>query len=317
MGGMFGGATTGARRVVQILKDRGTDAAERVAYGRIGDMLEKGGITPQAAKRELDVTNARGGDGMVQDLTPGLRAQTGALARRPEIAASNDLINRGYDRLTDRNARFDAELRKHVGNADAAAHMDNLKAARTQQGNVDYQAALDGKFHWDQNLQDFVDKADPEIHAAFRDGARLASLHDQDIGQLGMHIGPDGKTIITSTTPSMRVFDYAKRAMDSKIAAAYKAGDNATAGGLSNQLGKFKQLIMDANPEYAGVLAKQRDYFQKAQATELGLNVVSRLKAEPKKVLAELRGSTPQSMTMHVRGSRTRSLRCARRSKTL
>jgi hypothetical protein len=223
MGGMFGGVTTGARRVMQILGDRGTDAAERVAYGRIGTMLDKGGIKPKQAQRELAVTNARGGDGMVQDLTPGLRAQAGAIARRPEVAGSNDLINRGEERLTSRNDRFDTELKRHVGNADAAAHMDKLKATRQGQGNVDYQQALDGKFHWDQHLQDFVDKADPEVHAAFRDGARLASLHDQDIGQLGMHIGADGKPVM-HTTPSMRVFDYTKRAMDAKIGAGVQLG---------------------------------------------------------------------------------------------
>jgi hypothetical protein len=91
----------------------------------------------------------------------------------------------------------------------------------------------------------------------------------------------------------MRVFDYAKRAMDAKISAAYKAGDNALAGGLSNQLNKFKQKIIDANPQYADVLAKQQDYFQRAKALELGTDVVSRMKAEPKKVLAELRALDP------------------------
>jgi hypothetical protein len=292
MGGIFGGATTGARRVVQILRDRGTDAAERVAYNRIGTMLDKGGMSPLTAQRELAVTNARGGNGMVQDLTPGLRAQAGAIARRPEVAGSNDLINGGEDRLMGRNDRFDTELKNRVGNADATAHMDQLKATRQAQGNVDYQQALDGKFHWNQPLQDFVDKADPEIHAAFRDGARLASLHDQDIGQLGMQIGADGKPIM-STTPSMRVFDYTKRAMDAKISQAYRSGDNAYAAGLSNQLGKFKQLIMDANPDYAPALAKQRDFFQRAEATQFGLGVVKRLQSDPKGVLKDIQALDP------------------------
>jgi hypothetical protein len=41
------------------------------------------------------------------------------------------------------------------------------------------------------------------------------------------------------------------------------------------------------------VLAKQQDYFQRAKALELGTDVVSRMKAEPKKVLAELRALDP------------------------
>jgi hypothetical protein len=158
---------------------------------------------------------------------------------------------------------------------------------------VDYQKALDGKFAWNRELQEFMAKAPDEVTNAMRDGAKLASLYDQDIGKLGMRVNPATGEITMDAMPSMRVFDYAKRAMDAKIAAAYKSGDNALAGGLSNQLTQFKDLIMKANPEYAGVLAKQRDYFQKAEATELGLNVVSRLKSEPKAVLAELRSLDP------------------------
>jgi hypothetical protein len=291
-GGIFGGLATGARRGVQILRDRGADAAERIAYGKVGDMLSKAKVSPAAAERELAVTNARGGDGMVQDLTPGLRAQAGNLSRRPDVPASNDLIERGEQRLRARNDRFDAELQRRVGNADADAHIAGINAARKGAGKVDYEQALDGKFHWSNELQDFVDKADPEIHAAFRDGAKLASLHDQDIGKLGMQIGADGKPILAAT-PSMRVFDYTKRAMDARIAGAYKAGNEPLAAGLSNQLGKLKQLIMDANPDYAPALAKQRDFFQRAEATQLGLNVISRLKSEPKKVLKELQALDP------------------------
>jgi hypothetical protein len=205
------------------------------------------------------------------------------------------MIDRGEQRLMDRPAMYEQKLREHLTPAtgvDAAAHTASVEGARKAHGKVDYEQALDGKFHWNNDLQEFMAKAPPEMHAAMRDGAHLASLYDQDIGKLGMKVQPDG-SVAMDAMPSMRVFDYAKRAMDAKIAQAYKAGDNATAGGLSNQLNKFKQLIMDANPQYAGVLAKQRDYFQRAQATELGLNVVSRLKSEPKKVLAELRALDP------------------------
>jgi hypothetical protein len=220
-------------------------------------------------------------------------AQAGALARRPEVPTSNDLINRGEDRILSRPDRFDAELKARVGNADAGAHIEGITAARKAHGDTDYKAALDGKFHWDANLQKFLNEAPPEMTAAMRDGAHLASLHDQDIGKLGMKIDPVTGDVQMHATPSMRVFDYTKRAMDAKISAAYKAGNDAYASGLSNQLGKFKQAIMDANPEYAPILATQRDYFQRAQATELGLDVIRRMKTEPRKVLKELQALDP------------------------
>jgi hypothetical protein len=304
-GGAFGAAGLGARRAVQIVRDRGEKAAERVAYGKIGQMLDKAKMSPARAERELKVTNARGGDGMLQDLTPGLRAQSSALSRRPELPQSNDLIDRAENRLLDRHNRFDTELKNRVGNADADAHIAGIQGARKAHGNVDYKAALDGKFHWSPELQKFMAEAPPEMHRAMRDGAHLASLHGQDIGKLGMKIGPDGKAVM-DTTPSLRVFDYAKRAMDQRITAAYRAGKDAYASGLSNQLNEFKQHIMNAAPEYAPALAKQRDYFERAKATELGVDVMSRMKTEPRKYSRSCRRSTHRSTTMHGRVSLTR-----------
>jgi hypothetical protein len=293
-GGAMGGVASGVRRGVQILRDRAPEAAERVAHTRIGNMLDNSGKTPAQIEREMAVSKARGGDPMLMDMTPGLRAQAGALSRRPDVPTSNKMIERGEARILDRPAKYEQKLREHITpstGTDAAAHTASVHGARKAHGDLDYKAALDGKFHWNDSLQKVIDDV-PEMQAAMRDGAKLASLYDQDIGKLGMRVGPDG-AVTLDATPSMRVFDYAKRAMDAKIAAAYKSGDNALAGGLSNQLTKFKTLITDANPQYAAALAKQRDYFQRAEATELGMSVVSRLKSEPKAVLAELRALDP------------------------
>jgi hypothetical protein len=50
---------------------------------------------------------------------------------------------------------------------------------------------------------------------------------------------------------------------------------------------------MDANPDYAPALAKQRDFFQKAEATQFGLGVVKRLQSDPKGVLKEIQALDP------------------------
>jgi hypothetical protein len=316
-GGALGAAGTGARRAVQIMRDRAPAAAERIASTKIGNMLDKARITPQRAERELAVTNARGGDGMVQDMSPGLRAQAGALARRPEVPTSNDLINRGEDRILSRPDRFDAELKARVGNADAGAHIEGITAARKAHGDTDYKAALDGKFHWDANLQKFLNEAPPEMHAAMRDGAHLASLYDQDIGKLGMKVQPDG-SVIMDTTPSMRVFDYAKRAMDSKISAAYKAGDMMLRGRAVKPAWQVQAAYHGRQPGVRAVYSPRSAItFKSAQATELGLNVVSRLKAEPKKVLADLRALDPSKHDDARTGIADALIARARRSKTL
>lgn len=278
-GGAFGGAVTGARRGVQIMADRGEKAAERMAAGHIGNMLKNGKMTPAQAEAEIAATNANGGHAILADMTPGMQAQAGAVAKKPNIPTSNDMIGFSRERLANRNQRFEDEVNNRIqlanGN-DAAARMDAIHGARKAQGNIDYQQALDGKFHWDQNLQQFLDKADPELHDALRQGAKLASLHGQDVGKLGMHVLPDG-TVQMQAAPSLRVFDYAKKAMDDKIGAAIAAKNPAYAGGLSHVLNEFKQHIMNAAPDYAPALAKQRDAFQRADAVATGLDFFKRL----------------------------------------
>lgn len=294
-GGVFGGAATGARRAVQIMADRGEKAAERMAAGHIGNMLSKAKMTPAAAEAEIAATNKAGGDAILADMTPGLQAQAGTVAKKPNIPTSNDMIGRSRERLANRNDRFESEVNNRIQVAngkDAAAHIDSIHATRKGQGKVDYEQALDGKFHWSPELQEFLSKADPELHDALRQGAKLASLHGQDVGQLGMHVLPDG-TVQMQAAPSLRVFDYAKKAMDDKIGAAIANKNPAYAGGLSNVLNEFKQHIMNAAPEYAPALAKQRDMFQRADATVKGLDFVKRLGSSdpmkgPQSILKEI-----------------------------
>jgi hypothetical protein len=294
-GGLFAGAGVGARRAAQVISDRGAGAADRIASAKIGQMLGKAKMTPADAEAEIAASNNAGSHAVLGDMTPGLQSQSGALAKRPDVPASNDMIKFSRDRLSDRNQRFEDEVNNRIklanGN-DAAAHVSNLEAARKGAGKVDYEQALDGRFHWNHELQDFMDHADPEMHDAMRQGAHLASLHGQDIGQLGMQVLPDG-SIRMNTTPSMRVFDYAKKAMDDKIGAAISAKKPEYAAGLSNLLSTFKQHIMDANPDYAPVLAKQRDMFQRADATASGIDFVKRLRSAdpltgPQSILKEL-----------------------------
>jgi hypothetical protein len=315
-GGAMGGATVGLRRGAQIWKDRAPSEAARMAYGRIAQMLERGDITPKQAQRELMVTNARGGDGMVADLTPGLRAQQGAMSRKPNLKQSNAMIERGEQRIDSRLDRFDSKVKESVQPAtgqDADALRTSVEGARKAHGEVDYKRVLDGNFSTSPALEKFLREAPDEVHAVLRDGAKLANLFDQDIGKLGARILPDGKMVLEAT-PSMRVYDYAKRALDARISAAFDSGNKPLATGLSHQLNKFKQHIMDANGEYAPILATQRDLFQKTEALELGSDFIARLRKEPRLVLNELRAIDPSNVA-HARTGTVDALLSMRNTK--
>lgn len=297
IGGLaFGGLVHGGRRIKQIFADRGADAAERTAYSRIAAMLEGNKVTPERAARELAVTNARGGDGMVMDLSPGLRAQAGAIARKPNIPSSNELISRGDARIANRPELFENEIRRAIApktGQDADARMGSVRGAQRAAGKADYEAVLDKPFVWNDQLQDFVHNAPPITRAAMRDAVKLVENERIDPTSIGFKFVGDGD-VGFEKVPSMRVFDYMKRSFDQHIGTALRAGDRNTARVLSGELDTLKAGIAKSNPEYQDVLDKQRDYFQKTTAVETGLDVIKRMRREPKKVLKELRALEPQ-----------------------
>jgi hypothetical protein len=294
-GAAFGGAAHGVRRASQILSDRGTAAAERTAYTRIAHMLENGNITPDKARRELTVTNARGGDGMVMDLTPGLRAQAAAISRRPNVPLSNELIARGESRIDARPDLFEQQVRgaiKPGTGQDADALKANIKGAQKAHGAANYDQVLGKNFVWNDDLEKFVREAPPVTQQTMKDAVKLVLNERVDPTSLGIKFN-DAGDVVFDKVPSMRVFDYMKRAFDHNIGQALRSGDKNTARILSGELGALKDGIAKSNPEYGQVLAQQRDFFQKTQAVETGLSVIKRLRREPKMVLSELRKLDP------------------------
>lgn len=291
-GTLFGGALHGGRRIKQIFSDRTPEAASRTAYSRIATLLNHNKMSPEQAAMELRRSSKAGNDAMVMDLSPGLRATGAALSRKPNLERSNELIQRGEERIDARPGRFEDQIRDAIKpgtGQDADTALDSIRGAQRATGKADYERVLDGKFIKSDDMDAFLRSAPDEVQRALRDGVKLAELYGQDIGKLGVKLGPNGE-VLMDAAPSMRVFDYAKRAMDDHIGSAFSSGNKSLAGGLSNQLTQFKKLIAEANPEYAGILATQRDFFQKANAVETGLDVIKRMKKEPKAVLKELNG---------------------------
>lgn len=298
-GGVAGAATHVGGRGYQILKDSGSlgfmgikGDAERVAYSRIAKLLENGGKTPAQAAREIAVTDARGGDAMVQDLTPGLRAQAAHISRKPSVRGSNELIERGETRIQDRREKFGEQVRNTVDppatGTDAMARADALAGARKAHGQSGYAegGVMDTKINPTPELQTYLRDAPEEVQGAMRGAYREMLLRDQKPGDF---VSADG---VFTHIPNLRTFDYVKRGFDQQIGQAIRSGDKATAQGLSYQLDKLKGVLADANPgnaEYAALLAGQRDLFKQQGALETGQSVIKRMGSEPRVVLKELR----------------------------
>lgn len=296
LGGVTGGALGGTlhlgTRGVQILRDASPANAERTAMSRIASLLDSGGTTARKVEREIAVTDARGGDAMVQDMLPSLRAQAGAISRKPSVSGSNDLIERGEQRITDRRGRFGDSVRTAVDDpaitTDSLVHGDALGAARKADGQARYAEGgiMDTDITPTPGLQTYLKEAPAQVQQAMRGAYDDMLLRD---AKPGSYVGENG---IFTHIPNLRTFDYVKRSFDRQIGQALQSGDKTTAQGLSYQLDKLKGVLADANPnnaEYQAVLKSQRDAFQKQNALEVGQNVLSRVGREPRLVMRDLK----------------------------
>lgn len=289
MGGALGGATNLAQKGLQVLKDARPENATRAAYERVAKLLDNANMTPAQAERRIAVTDARGGDAMVQDMTPGLGAIAANLSTKAELRGSNELIRRGTDRIGNRQANFGQQVRETAGLQmdDALARGDQIAGARKQAGAEGYGTGgvMDTEIQPTLELQKYLKDAPEEVQGALRGAYREMLLRDEVPANF---IGPDE---LFTHIPNLRTFDYVKRGFDTQIGQALRSGDKATAQGLSYQLDKLKGVLANANPKdeaYKKLLAEQRDMFQQQSALELGQNVLTRIVREPRIVVREL-----------------------------
>lgn len=300
-GALFGGAAGGAlggamhlgqKGIQMFTRGRGQNA-ERDAYERIADMLKRGDgestYTPAEAQRAIQAGNEAGGDIRVADLTPSLQSQAGALARKSDLDGSVALRNMGLTRRDERAAKFGEDVRRtaDLPESDRFAREAELAANRKAAGQEGYAEGgiLDAPINPTPKLQSYLKDAPEEVQAALRGAYREMDLRDMNPAQV---VGPDG---MFTHIPNLRTFDYVKRAFDTQIGAALRAGDKGTAQGLSYQLDKLKGALAEANPnnaEYTQLLASMRDEFQKQNALDIGTNVMSRIQRDPRKVLRDL-----------------------------
>lgn len=310
LGGAFGGAAGGlahgVRRGFQAIRDSAPENAGRAAYARIANLLNNAHMTPADAQRELDLTRAGGGRPMVADLTSGTQALAAHSARRAEMPGAADLRTASLMRTADRPETLHNQIAGHFDDVstgtDAIALREANTGARKAHGNASYGDVLDRDFVWNDHLDDFVHGAGPSTKAALKRGADLLRDERLDPAQLGYQFNAAGD-VEYLRVPNMRVFDYVKRGFDDEIKTALKAGDNNRARVLSDEIGRLKEGIGRSNPDYADVLATQRDFYQKDFAITKGQEIVSRLtgtRSDPRVLLNELKAIKPDDLD-HVR----------------
>jgi hypothetical protein len=300
-GGVLGGIGTLGMKAVRAIRTGSKSTSGNEAYERIANLLDSSGTTPSRAAMELNLANREGGDAMLMDLSPQLRQQAGYLKRDPNLKEATNLENRGMARIEQRGGRFEDKVRGITENPkDALKRIDEIEEARKTVGTKDYVegGVLDKPFVWNDKLENQFATATPSLKAGLSSAVTRIKDARMNTDSLGIKFDAAGD-VTYMKIPSMRVFDEVKRGFDERIGTALSAGNKGEAQRISKELGMLKDNIMESNPDYAAVLATQRDLFQKQDAVEKGQVALKRLTKEPRVLLKELRALEPENLQEH------------------
>lgn len=299
IGGLTGGLISGAGKVASIVKDRAPESTKRVAYERIAAMLNRGRddtgnvLTPQSATSGIRAADRAGNDMVVADLTPESRSANAYLARRPQSEAANEAALRAENREGQAGDRFASQIDTLMTKgkpADAFSARNNVNTARKAQGKIDYAAggSMDTPLKVTVNVDKLFRETPPELDVALKSAYRQMLNR----GELPTEVATTGSF---TDVPNLRTLDYVKRHYDGLIGEAMTAGNRTKAQEMSWQLGQVKKAISDSNPEYADILATQRDAFQRITALEAGDTFIKDM-SKPQALMEKIKGTAPEHL---------------------
>jgi hypothetical protein len=308
IGGVAGGAASalvrGAQGVHRVVQDYAPKNAPRVAYDKIAQMLAKSEdpltrqpFTPASIRAEIKATDHGGGEAMVADLMPEGQGWASYLAKQPGNTAASHLINTSEERLASSPDRFDERVRKVLkigkGDPDAYDSTKAIEAARKAHAQAGYtDDVMDKQLAWNDQLDKFFKKDNPYVKDALTKAEKLIRGEDGDVTQLAFTNSKNPGAGMMQNVPSMNVLDKVKKGFDSQIGEALRVGDKEGARMYSIQLRHLKDAVADANPEYAAVLKGQRDFYERADSTQLGLDVLNNLKSgKSREVLDQIKAA--------------------------
>ena len=306
-GGALGAAGTGAVGLARIVKDRAPGQASNVAYRKVAQMLRSARkdavspdgrpiigprYTPNSAVAEIKDVARTGGDPMLADISPQMQNLMGYVARSQTLDNANLAVKVAENRAQLIPDRFARKVEDTFGGTsdslNAYERLKDIKSTRKNVGKLDYQegGVMDDPIKWSDQLDEYMRNAPEFTKAALRDGYERMLNRRQDPSQMG-----NGETGSFDYIPNLRTFDYMKRAFDRHMGAAKRAGDMERMQELSGELTQLKKLLADSNPEYADILARQRDYYQQQNSVQLGLDFLKGVRNNPRKYLDDIKAS--------------------------
>lgn len=303
--GGAGGAVVGhlAPGIARAFRDRRPGQAERVAYDKIASMLSRGRddvgqpLTPGSARAEITDATNRGTPTTLGDLTPEMSGLRGELVRRTELPSAGDVAAQAEQRLATAADRFDDQIRGRVrltsGSGDDALKTSaRIEDARKAQGAADYAkgGAMDRPLAPTPEIRSAIRTPTPDMREALK-LAQRAFANDPAMGPFFVKVRVGDEMVDVPTT---RAFDEIKKAFDDLIEDGIKYAPDGrvivsnASRAASKQIRALKDQVAKSNPEYAELVGRQRDAFERLESLNAGRTFLDRIRKQPREVLADL-----------------------------
>lgn len=255
---------------------------ERAAVNRVSAALRDDQLTPQAARSQLQQL---GPDAMLMDLGPNLQQRAGGLASVPGPARQN-VFNAVEGRAKAAGARIQDDVQNTFGVGQSQfAMLRDIDEAQAAASRPLYDAVRPRPLNESPNIR-FVTQT-PMGQRAFNQARQMAANDGFD-----------------TSTLTVGLLDYAKRALDDIAGTARRTGANNEARQAADLARILTREADDQVPAYASARETYAGFAKVQDAVEYGNNIFSR-RVSPDEFRARFDEMSPSEQEALIQGART------------
>lgn len=253
---------SGIRKMYRDRVGRSEQDLSDIAAERVGQVMERAGVTPAQAEARIAADRAAGIPSTLANVDPKLASALERVAGRSE-GTEREVVERLTPQLEGSRFRGTVQTQQRLQAGDLFQQEEDLARDLRSRASQNYQAAYAVGDVNDDIVRQLMDT--PSIKDAYKIAQNLsqreAELARNDAIRYGGTFNPDDFALrAIGETPDVRTIDYLKRAMDEKIRVLRMSPDS-TARTEANSLTGIRNNLRDRTKEVVPAYRQALDQY--------------------------------------------------------
>lgn len=276
---------SGIRKMYRDRVGRSEQDLSDIAAERVGQVMERAGVTPAQAEARIAADRAAGIPSTLANVDPKLAAALERVAGRSE-GTEREVVERLTPQLEGSRFRGTVQTQQRLQAGDLFQQEEDLSRDLRRRADQNYRAAYAAGDVEDDVVRQLMDE--PAVRNAYKDAQDIARLEAgaarADAIRSGSAFNPEDFALRNiGETPDVRTIDYLKRAMDDKIRSLRMSPDS-TARSEANSLKVIRDNLRDRTkevvPSYRQALDQYAGDMEVRDALRLGFEDFNKLPRE-------------------------------------